>query len=382
MKKQRYFSPLAFAAVTALFFAGCFGALYLPKVTASGVRSGVDVCLGTLLPSLYPFMFLSAFAAEYGISERAGRALSPVTRRLFYLPGEAGVTVALSFVGGYPVGAVGTAALLRRGRITRAQAARMLCFCVNPGPSFLISAVGDALYGSRTVGLLLFCAQTASSLIIGITLGIFSRAADKRHGVAHGHAGIVRRSDVQATQRDFSSSFVLAAKDACSSAVTLSALVVTFSAFSALLLYALNLGSDSLPAAALRCVLEVTDGTAALRSLRLPLWTAALAVGWGGLCVHFQVYASLSDGVTFPPPLRFTAARTAAGALSAAITYALTRHFGTALGVFGGGEAITPQPSPTTIPGSAALLLCCVMFVVFIGEEIEIKNSRCKIQNT
>ncbi len=347
-----------FLAVMLLFFFACFGALYMPSLAASGVRSGITYSLEVLLPSLFPFMFLSAFSSEYGISSRLGRIISPLTESLLYLPGCAGITVLLGMIGGYPVGAVGTASLLRRGKITADQAKRMLFFCVNPGPAFLISAVGDEMYGSKRIGAVLFAAQTAASLLLGCLLAVKARFHEK-----------IERNKFDADdKRPFSEAFVLATKSACSAAVSLCSMVVLFSAFSSLILGAFSVAEDSVTGAALRSVLEVTDGCARFAQIGAPMYLTALAVGWGGLCVHFQVFAAIPELSVNKP--KFVTARLIVGAISACITMFVEKYTDvfeeTLADTFSNIEQTAAKFTSSTFFGSLALFVSCVLFLIFI----------------
>ena len=53
---------LLLLTVTILFIAVCVGVLAMPKVSVDGARSGLMYSFGILIPSLFPFMFLSNFA--------------------------------------------------------------------------------------------------------------------------------------------------------------------------------------------------------------------------------------------------------------------------------------------------------------------------------
>ena len=241
---------LLFLTVTLLFVAVCIGVLAMPKVSVDGARNGLMYSFGVLIPSLFPFMFLSNFAVEYGISSKVGRVLAPFTEKVLYLPSEAGVTVLLSLIGGFPIGAVGTSALYKQGKITEKQAQRMLCFCVNSGPAFLISVVGAELYDSELIGIILLTAQILSSLIIGIVLGLFARKKEPlQKSVGNAQSKI-----------EFAPAFIISAKNACTATVNLCALVVLFSSFSSIFLTALKIDGDSPIGIIIKAVLEVTDG--------------------------------------------------------------------------------------------------------------------------
>lgn len=351
---SKRFDMFTFFAVTVIFLAASFYTLYMPASAAAGVRGGVSCALEVLLPSLFPFMFLCAFSSEYGISAALGKLFAPFTERVLRLPGEAGVTVLLSLVGGYPVGALGTAQLLRQKKIAPETARRMMCFCVNPGPAFLISAVGEGMYGSRAAGALILLSQTAASLLIGMVLALFSNDKTVR----------TPKDDSAAHRRSFSEAFVLSARSACSSAVSLCTLVVLFSAFSAMLFDVLSLDIASFYTVGLRSLMEVTDGCAAISRARLPIWFAALAAGWGGLCVHFQIFASIPEAKL--NKAAFALSRLAVGGLSGSITYLLTRYSQLCAEVFSNVEETAAEYSSLTFTGSAALFISSIALLIFI----------------
>ena len=57
--------------------------------------------------------------------------------------------------------------LLKSGSITRREAGRMLLFCVNAGPAFVVSTVGAGLLGNARYGVVLLAAHMLASLTIG-----------------------------------------------------------------------------------------------------------------------------------------------------------------------------------------------------------------------
>ncbi len=133
-----------------IIIACALGILLFPNDVRNGASSGISYCLYTLVPSLFPFMVLSSFIIHSGISKFIGKLLQPVIQFLFYLPGSAGSVIIMSMIGGYPVGARGCMSLLEQGAITQKQAQRMLYFCVNAGPAFIISVVGSTIAAKCT----------------------------------------------------------------------------------------------------------------------------------------------------------------------------------------------------------------------------------------
>lgn len=123
---------------------GCMGMLILildGRTALSGARQGVELCLKTVIPSLFPFFVLSILLT----SSLPGSRL-PLLRPLGRLCGVAEGAESLlipAFLGGYPVGAQSVAEAFRSGQLSRPQAERLLAFCNNAGPAFLFGMAGS-----------------------------------------------------------------------------------------------------------------------------------------------------------------------------------------------------------------------------------------------
>lgn len=342
------------AALGAFAFAG--GILVAPQTAAEGVRSGLTLCGQVVIPSLFPFLALSAFVVQAGLAHRAGRFLRPVTKALFRLPGAAGSAVFMSLIGGYPVGARMTAQLLDAALITKKQAQRMLLFCVNSGPAFLISAVGAAMLQSRRAGLILCASLTASALLIGC----FSRFFAK--GEPEGEAAAPRQPALPAAQ-----ALVEAAAQGCAGIVSICVWVILFSCVAALL------GLLPMPGALrllLQCFLEVTSGCAAAAG-RAPLPVLALTLGWGGLCVHCQVLRDVGRA-GLPLPL-FFCGRAANGLLACLLSEGLFRLFPCETAAFSNHVRALPEAFAASAPVAAGMLFMCALLIL----EVEGRRKKC-----
>lgn len=126
--KQRRFAALASAMGMLI--------LILDSRTAfAGAAQGVELCIKTVIPSLFPFLFLSGvFSTSF-----QGDKL-PVLRLLgkaFRLPPQMDYLLIPAFLGGYPIGAQAVSQAHRSGLLGKEQAERYLAFCSNVGPAFL-----------------------------------------------------------------------------------------------------------------------------------------------------------------------------------------------------------------------------------------------------
>lgn len=336
------------AALLTATLAGACALLLFPAQAAAGAKNGIGYSVNILVPSLYPFMVLSVFVVKSGLAHKMGRVLEGFTNRVMRLPGSAAATILMSIVGGYPAGARSVAALYEDGAVTEKQAARMLCFCVNAGPSFVITAVGAGLMNSAHAGGILFTAQAAAFF----TLALLCGAAGKREKT---DPAPLRSPSPPCVSR----ALIASAKDACRATLDMCCFVILFAALMSLLRMAVRNGFWS---AVLSGMLEVTGGCSDLAALGAPLWVYSLVIGWGGVCVHLQILSSVTE-----IPIgwgRFLFFRLLQGVFSAAYTVLLCRIFPDSVAVFHNTEAPLAAGFAGSAPASAALVALCVVFLM------------------
>ena len=348
MRKQSYR-----LGITAIGIAAAAAALlWRPQAVAGGISRGLSVCADVLIPSLFPFLVLGRFLIGSGVADAIGRRLEGVTRVLFGLPGCCASGILIGLIGGYPAGGSVVGELLRRGRITREEGRRMLRFCVNGGPGFIISAVGVGLTGSRTLGVLLFVANLLAVLVLGI--------------VAVPQGARRRRSEptVYHVPPSVSTAFVEAVTHVCETLLSMCGFVLLFSAVTALvdtlgvaqLLGHTPRGADVI-SALIACVLEVSCGCTAAAALDgNAVLFLGFAVGFGGVSVHCQLASALNG--TGLIDRYFFAARVAQGGMTAVLASLLVRHIPFTLPVIGG-----QQPSVAVSAGSTALSVALLVLV-------------------
>ncbi len=139
-----------------------------PEQAMEAMRDGIKLCGNVILPSLFPFFVLSSLVVELGMSRYLGRLLEPVMAPLFYVNGNCAAALALGFVGGYPVGARTAIQIYENGQCSRTEAERMLAFCNNSGPAFILGVVGAGVFGNGMAGLLLYLTHLLASLCVGV----------------------------------------------------------------------------------------------------------------------------------------------------------------------------------------------------------------------
>lgn len=142
------------------------------RTAAAGASEGVELCVRTVIPSLFPFFVLSILLTG-SLTEL--KLFRPVCR-LFRIPNGCETILVSGLLGGYPVGAQAVAGAYSSGRISRQQANRMLAFCSQAGPSFLFGMAAGQ-FPQVKYGWMLWGIQIFSAWVISL---IFPAAEVKR----------------------------------------------------------------------------------------------------------------------------------------------------------------------------------------------------------
>ncbi len=253
----------------------CFGAAVLakPEATAQGIRQGLSVCANVLVPSLFPFTVLSAFVINSRACDVLQKPLLPLTR-LFGLPKQSAGVLLTAFTGGYPVGCIGAAELVKQGLLSKPQARRLMIFCVNSGPSFTVGAVGGAMLSNTKTGVFLFVCVTAAALLMGFISRFFMDCADEKNF-----------SPVHTPPPSFSHALVGSVAGGGKSIYLICTWAVLFSGICASLSAMIK---NETVTTAISLIAEVTSAaTTAVKMGSLPLTAAVIA--FGGVSVHCQV---------------------------------------------------------------------------------------------
>ena len=258
-------------------------------------RYAVELCLTLILPSLFPFFVLSVLLNRLGLPGYLGRLLTPLASRIYGITGAGASALLMGLTGGYPLGAAYIADMERCGAITAREGERLLGFCNNSGPAFIIGAVGAGAFGSGKAGLLLYLCQVLSALLTGL----FFRQKDYCREIPPLHLDSVYISQAlpEAVKQAMGALLNVCGFVMCFTVVV--GLLDAGGAFSLLCGYlAAAFGLElQFVHAALTGVLELGSAAGALRGLAptpLNMALAAGILGWGGISVHFQTLAVLA----------------------------------------------------------------------------------------
>lgn len=158
---RRKSGTILFAAVAMLFL------ITDAKTCLQGASDGLEICIKTVIPSLFPFFFLSALL-QNALSNQGVSILRPLGK-MCRIPSGAEHLLLIGLIGGYPVGAQAVTAAYENGSLSRNDAERMLGFCSNAGPAFLFGMLSP-LWHDQAMVWILWGIQILCALCTGILL--------------------------------------------------------------------------------------------------------------------------------------------------------------------------------------------------------------------
>ncbi len=245
---------------------------------SEGMRRGLSLCAEAVIPSVFPSMIL----ADVLLASRCRIERSFIGKgfaRLFKLPPAAAAAYVLGICTGFPIGMRISASLYRDGILTREETQRLMAFCSNTGPSFLLAGVGIGLWGDIRVGIGLYITQVLVSAALGLWL---AAGKQTKNGI----------SSVPSAPFSFTKSVresALACLSLCGFVGFFSSLSYTLTCllpYPRVLMFVLpflEVGTA--------CAYIGAGGTLTL----LPLFCAAFAIGFSGISVHMQSAVFFAD---------------------------------------------------------------------------------------
>lgn len=243
----------------------------------AAAAAGLALCGRSVIPALFPFMAASAMLVSMGFGEWASPRLAGLMS-LYRLPGPAGTALLLGLVGGYPIGARTAAELHKKGLLTAAEAERLLGFCNNSNPVFLISVLGDGVFGSPRTGIYLWLIHLLSALLTGFFFRGSGKSLQRQR--------LPRTAPCQPPS--LPAAFVEGVRGACGSIVAVCGFVIFFYVLASPLA---GLGGPL--GAGLVGFLELFSLTPLLTADRLGFVLASACAGWGGVSILCQTAAVL-----------------------------------------------------------------------------------------
>lgn len=255
------------------------------------VKDALTMCCEMIIPSLFPFFVCSGILIYSGFCSGISKIFAPVMKPLFNINENGASAFVLGIISGYPLGAVTACQLYEAGYISKSETERLLAFCNNSGPLFILGSVGIGLYGGIEIGVMLYCAHIIGAVLVGICMRGYS--ADK-------HIAPNYRLSVE--EKSISEIFGMSLNNAANSMLTICAAVVFFSVASRLFIDIIPFEVPSF----IYGIFEFSSGNKYIAedgyNLAEKLVLSSVITGFAGLSVHMQVLSkTAAKGLSMKP---------------------------------------------------------------------------------
>ena len=137
------------------------------RTGVTGAVAGIDICLKTLIPSLFPFFIMSILLIDALLGQSL-RLFWPLAK-LCRIPHGSESLLAIGFLGGYPVGAQNVSLAWECGVLSSEDAERMVVFCNNAGPAFIVGFLGQ-IFQNPILPWLLWVTHMVGAIIVGFLI--------------------------------------------------------------------------------------------------------------------------------------------------------------------------------------------------------------------
>ena len=254
--------------------------LFASDKIAHSVKSALSLCANVIIPSVFPFIVISDFLYAYMYFSPKD-IIGGAFERLFKINRAGLYAFVLGILCGFPLGVKCTSELYKSGKISRDEAERLIGFCNNTGPAFLVSGIGLGLRKNSKDGLILYFVMLLSAIITGI---VFSHGNKLQKGLSEDF-------------RHNSFSFTTSIKNAGVNTLHICSYLTFFACVVGMLR---NTIGENYVYLSIIPFLEVGSATSILSktnllSSHLSLALCSFAVGFSGLSVHLQALSFISD---------------------------------------------------------------------------------------
>ena len=161
-----------FVFLLMIFLAIC---LLINKEFAKSSYQAFSLFACTLLPSLFPYFVITAILSKLNLTNAIASKLSPFSKKVFAVNGQAIFAFLISLLSGYPIGAKMVASLKKNNLIDDKQSVIASVLCSTSSPMFLISTVGGVMFNNAFFGFLLYLSHVLSVIIYAFIFSLIKR---------------------------------------------------------------------------------------------------------------------------------------------------------------------------------------------------------------
>ncbi|NLJ58560.1 MAG: hypothetical protein GX339_06930 [Tissierellia bacterium] len=264
-----------------------------PNMVSEGVFQGVNIWAYNIVPYLLPMSILSNILLQYNFLYRLSDRLSFISSRIFNSK-YALIPYFISFVAGYPSGAMTVNSMASYKRINDREANSLVTFTNNCSFQFIAGAVAFSMLGNMNLSLYIAVPHLLSAILIGILM---------KKEIYNPYKVIINQKSLS-----FYKAFNSSIYKAVTSILSVGGVIVIFSVLSNFFInsltitekfFSLNPGLNHIIHSMTVGILEVTNGCSAVALSDLPLQVKLIIINFlisfSGLSIVFQTMAVIND---------------------------------------------------------------------------------------
>lgn len=342
-----------------------FGLIFIPGVCTEAAKTGIMLCINVVVPSLFVFFVCSKMLVKNGFAKKVSEPLEFLMRPLFNVPGTGAFAFVIGVLSGCPVGAKTVTDMYKNGLCTKTEAQRMICFCNNSGPLFIIGAVCTGMLGCKELGGVLYASHILSAVFTGILMSKYK-------------AGERQKPKKFLSAKNNGNAFADSVKESvyltgyvCGFVVFFAVAIATVKQSGIVESFVYNLPYGDTVKGVLYGMIEMTNGIFCMSGGKLSMVTVcavSFVLGFGGLSVVLQVRGIVS-GYGLSTAV-FVCAKFVQGIFSFFITYILLSFSGVTLPVFSVSEnlrTVNYWANSVNIFGIFVIILFLLSILIMLG---------------
>ncbi len=322
------------------------------NICKSGVQRGMLICANVIIPSLFPFLVCILCLINMNINLK-NKFISKLIFFCFGQNFELFLLMLFSMVGGYPVGCKLINRLYAQEKLSKKCANIMQMYCINAGPAFIITAIGNGVLGNKAFGIILFFSHIFASIIIAICMSKSMKKFCKCNNV------------VTPKNTNFADMFVKSTADAAQSIITICIYIILFSVINSYLIYFLN----DIPI--LKYIFYFTEVTTSITKTK-NIYLISFLLGFSGFSIWCQIF-SLSKNAKIDLKL-FILGRILHGGISCIITYLILKIFKITNAVYSNSIIKHTQIFYSNVAVSFSLLVMLIVLLIYIYSKNSCRN--------
>ncbi len=163
--------------------------LIYPTAAADSTVRSINVCIESVIPSMFAFMAISTYIQTSGVYKVIFRPIMPFLRKLIKADDSIISVFLLSLTGGYPVGVKLLSESIAENKNYHeikiiSTSASSFCYCISP--AFAVIMLGNGVFGSTAAGFIIYFSDMLACLTMAI---IVSRRTVLRSDTSISHTG-------------------------------------------------------------------------------------------------------------------------------------------------------------------------------------------------